>query len=165
MKRKYLFLIVFCFVSLVLAANGSAQAPKKVPADFLEFLKKVDSLQVELQNGNASNWKQLWSNADDVTISGGFGGTIEKGWDAVSKRLDWAATQFSNGTNSIERIVVAAEGNIGYLIQIEHIKFNVPSTGAAATRDFRITMIFRREKGKWKIVHRHADGQIAKQPA
>ena len=135
------------------------------PSDFTAFLKAADAAQVKLQGGDASAYKALWSNSDDVTVSGGFGGAIEKGWPAVSKRLDWAATQFSNGTNTIERLVAVADGKIGYVVQIEHIRFKVASTGADSTRDFRVTMVFRREENKWKIVHRHADGQTTKQPA
>ena len=160
---RHLYLLVLLL--LMTAISAAAQTAAKFPADFLAFLKQADEAQVELQGGNASNYKKLWSNTDDVTLSGGFGGKVEKGWKAVSERLDWAATQFANGTNSIERIVVAAEGNIGYLIQVEHIKFKVPSTGLEASRDYRVTMIFRRERGRWKIMHRHADSQTSKQPA
>ncbi len=160
MTARNLAQLIFTFGLLAAVAVG--QSAKKPPADLLNFLRKMDEAQVQLQKGDAASYKRLWSDEGDVTISGGFGGTIEKGWDAVSKRLDWAATQFANGTNSIERIVVVAEGNIGYLIQVEHIKFNVRSTGMAAGRDYRVTMIFRRERGRWKIVHRHADSQTSK---
>lgn len=156
-------LIMFLTVGGSLAVLGQNAA--KPPADFLAFLIRADAAQKELQNGNVGNYKKLWSHSDDVTISGGFGGTIERGWQAVGARLDWASTQFSNGTNTIERLSTAADKNLGYVVQLEHIKFKVPGTGADATRDFRVTMIFRREKDGWKIVHRHADGQMKKEPS
>src|SRR5688572_19861156 len=151
--------------ALFICLSGLPAFAQRNGEDFALFLKRADAVQVELQNGINKNYKALWSNADDVTISGGFGGTIEKGWEKVSKRLDWAATQFSNGTNKIDRLVARAEGDLGYLVQLEHIVFRVRATGAQATRDFRVTMIFRREGGKWKIVHRHADGNMTQQPA
>jgi ketosteroid isomerase-like protein len=153
---------------LVIALFGSSEAkaqPGSSTNGFKAFLVESDAAQVELQSGKAGPYKAVWSHTDDVTISGGFGGTIEKGWANVSKRLDWAATQFSQGTNTIERLVAYSEGNLGYVVQLEHIKFKVPATGADATRDFRVSMVFRRERGKWKIVHRHADGNMTKQPA
>src|SRR3954471_3851540 len=127
--------------SLVLfaAAIVNAQAAKKLPADFAKFLDAADAAQVQLQNGKADAYKALWSNAYDVTLSGGFGGKIEKGWPAVSARLDWAASQFNNGTNTIERVSASASGDLGYLVQIEHIQFKSP-TGDEASRDFRVTM-------------------------
>ncbi len=43
-------------------------------------------------NGDVGPYKQLWCHADDVTIFGGWG-AYEQGWDAVSRRLDWAASR------------------------------------------------------------------------
>ncbi len=134
-------------------------------SDFKAFLAEADAAQIELQNGKAEKYKSLWSHADNVSITGGFGGTIERGWGNVSKRLDWAATQFSQGKNTIERLIVYSNGDLAYVVQLEHIKFKTPATGADASRDFRVTMVFRRESGKWKIVHRHADAAMTKQPA
>lgn len=45
--------------------------------DFLGFLTKVDAAQLEVQNGRAVQFKPLWSQKEDVTLSGGFGGTVE----------------------------------------------------------------------------------------
>lgn len=118
-----------------------------------------------MQNGKPEAYKALWSHADDVTLSGGLGGAIEKGWPAVGKRLDWVGTQFANGTTRIERIVAHAGGDLGYLVQAEHLRYRVPATGAEATRDYRVTMIFRREPGGWRIIHRQADSQLVKQGA
>ena len=74
-------------------------APLPRRDDFEAMLARVDAAQLELQNGRAAAFKALWSHADDVTLSGGFGGTIEKGWEAIGRRLDWVGTQFSNGTH------------------------------------------------------------------
>ncbi len=153
------------FLALAAAAASSfAQSAGKLPKEFESFLKAADAAQVDLQQGKAAAYKGLWSNADDVTLSGGFGGKVEKGWAKVSERLEWAASQFNKGTNTIERVAAYADGRLGYLVQLEHIKFKSPS-GADTTRDFRVTMVFRKEHGKWRIVHRHADGQTAKVPA
>ena len=158
MFREISFVV---FTVVCLAVRSSAQA---LPKDFSQFLNSVDAAQVTLQNGNAAVYKALWSTSDDVTLSGGFGGKVEKGWPAVSERLDWAASQFKNGTNTIERISFGANGSIGYIVQIEHIRFRNPA-GEATTRDLRVTMVFRKEKKRWRIVHRHADGQTARVPA
>jgi len=159
------FWLLALVIALMTVANSSSISAQPGGEDFSTFLTRADAAQVKLQNGSSKESKALWSNGDYVTISGGFGGTIEKGWDKVSKRLDWAATQFSKGTNKIDRLVAYADGDVAYLVQLEHIVFTVPATGAEATRDFRVTMVFRRENGKWKIVHRHADGNVTKQPA
>src|SRR5687767_9207499 len=82
-------------------ANRGTQAQD----EFEAFLTRVDRTQIELQNGRADGFKGLWSQANDVTLSGGAGGPVEKGWPAISKRLDWVATQYSDGNTRIDRLV------------------------------------------------------------
>ena len=154
--------LIFMLFACTPALFGQSQA---VPKDFAAFLSQMDSAQLELQNGRPDRFKALWSHDEDVTLSGGFGGKVEKGWTSVSKRLDWAGQQFSNGTNTIDRLVTRAEGKIGYVVQLEQIRFKIPETQAEATMNYRVTMIFRLQKDGWKIVHRHADSQTAKRPA
>jgi ketosteroid isomerase-like protein len=165
--RSFRRTIVLAAVLVILGtAFGAARAQSGNAAprrEFDAFLGRVDAAQLELQNGKAAAFKALWSHADDVTLSGGFGGTIEKGWQAVGSRLDWVGTQFSNGTNRIDRTVSNDSGDLGYVIQAEHLRFRVPGQASDSTRDYRVTMIFRREAGEWRIVHRQADSNNVKQ--
>jgi ketosteroid isomerase-like protein len=131
--------------------------------EFLAMIKAVDAAQLELQNGRPAAFKALWSRADDITLSGGFGGKIEKGWDQVSRRLDWVGTQFSKGSHTTELIASTMSGQLGYLVQIEHLRFHVSGQAKESTRDYRVTMIFRREDKGWRIIHRQADSQVVMQ--
>jgi len=130
--------------------------------DFAEFLSRVDNAQVQLQQGVPEPYKVLWSHGEDITLAGGFGGRIEQGWTQVSKRLDWAGSNFVNGRNEIRRLVFSASGDVGYLVQAEHVIFSTPDA-VSAERNYRVTMIFRRENGGWRIIHRHADSQTTKE--
>jgi len=156
-----------CIVILSLHAPHQLDAAdgenSKNVAEFEAMLQTVDAAQLELQNGKPGAFKALWSKADDVTLSGGFGGRVEKGWNAISHRIDWVSAQFSKGSHQLERVVANANGDLGYVVQLEHLRFTVPADGKEATRDYRVTMIFRREKDGWKIIHRQADGQMNKQ--
>ncbi len=152
-------------VALALPCVGAPKATERqvvINKEFHAMLVKVDAAQRELQNGRPEAFKALWSRADDITLSGGFGGTIEKGWEQVGRRLDWVGTQFSNGTNIIERIVAKANGDLGYVVQIERVRFHAPGQAKESTRDYRVTMLFRREAEGWRIVHRQADSQMMK---
>jgi ketosteroid isomerase-like protein len=144
-------------VSAVLMAGAA-------DASFEAMLDRTDAAQLELQNGRGEPFKALWSHREDVTLSGGFGGAVEKGWEAVGKRLDWVATQFSNGSHTNERVAAYSSGDLGYLVQREHLRFRVPGQEADSTRDYRATMVFRREGGEWRLVHRQADSNLTKAP-
>ena len=152
------FLTFSCVITLVAQTKHD-----KSDGEFEAFLLKLDAAQGELQNGKPEAYKSLWTRSADVTLSGGFGGTIEQGWDAVSKRLDWAGSNFSKGKNSITRLVTAGDSKLAYVVQLERIDFVVPESGKPATREYRVTMVFRREPGGWRVVHRHADSQMIRQ--
>ena len=143
--------------AVLLLALGAIAMDVRADDAFLAFLDQVDRAQLELQNGKADAYKAVWSHADDVTLAGGFGGTIEKGWKAIDARLDWVATQFSDGKTQRERVAVNAGDPYGYLVQHETVTYRVPGQEAESRRDYRVTMVFRKEKDGWRIVHRQAD--------
>jgi len=158
---------VFLVCNFSPGAGTAAQNPSARRAQtgggFKEMLARVDAAQLELQNGRPAAFKALWSRADDITLSGGFGGAIEKGWKQIDRRLDWVATQFSDGSNTIERLVANQSGDLGYVVQLEHIRFHAPGQVQESRRDYRVTMVFRREQEGWRIVHRQADSQMTKE--
>jgi ketosteroid isomerase-like protein len=162
---KHILIATTTFLLIACGEAQSGEVSKEAAAsqEFEAMLARVDAAQRELQNGRPEAFKALWSHADDITLSGGFGGTVEKGWEAISRRLDWVGAQFSEGTNTIERIVTKANGTLGYVVQIEHIRFYVPGQQKESTRDYRVTMLFRREPEGWRIIHRQADSQMMKQ--
>jgi ketosteroid isomerase-like protein len=68
------------------------------------------------------------------------------------------AASFS-GSGSCEYEVLAAEagGDLGYVVAIEH---SVASRRGSPLTSYalRVTTLFRRGAGAWKVVHRHGDG-------
>ena len=159
LKHVLTVLTVLSFIGCSEANSEGANGETEVSPEFQAMLAKVDAAQLELQNGRPAAFKALWSHADDITLSGGFGGTVEKGWEAISRRLDWVGPQFSAGTHTQERIATKANGGLGYVVQIEHLRFHVPGETKESKLDYRVTMVFRREPEGWRIVHRQADSQ------
>jgi ketosteroid isomerase-like protein len=164
MQRRTSIIIVLAALILGLSEAALSQTIKhKVPSDLENFLNKLDAAQVEFHNGRDATMKELWSHGEDVTLAGGAGGPIEKGWQNVSKRLDWASAHYDQGVQTNERVAAHVYGDFAYVVQYEHIKFHVPGQQAESQRDYRITMILRKEKGSWRIVHRQADTQTVAQ--
>ena len=87
-----------------LLASGSAAVQGAKPAEgFRAMLTAVDAAQLELQSGRPDAFKALWSRRDDITLSGGFGGTIEKGWDAIGRRPDSRRASRGGGSAAFQR--------------------------------------------------------------
>jgi hypothetical protein len=80
------------FVEAWHSFQSQAAPPEASDASFDAVLAAVEAAQVQLVNGQPGPFKALWSQREDVTLSGGLGGAIAKGWTQVSERLDWVAT-------------------------------------------------------------------------
>ena len=82
---------------------------------------------------------------------------IRTGWDEVSEALRWLAARWSDCTDyRFDVLASGVSGDLAYLIGFEHIANSV--VGAPVEPyTLRVTHIFRREQGEWKIAHRHAD--------
>jgi ketosteroid isomerase-like protein len=127
------------------------------------FMKKLELAEEEFVQGRPEAFKSLWSRADNVTLCGGFGG-IESGWQNVARRLEWVSLKYTDGTRTREGISSFVSADFAYIVQIEVIHFRIAEQSTQATQELRATMVFRREKGEWKIVHRHADSQTTTKP-
>ena len=132
-------------------------------ASLTAFLAEVEAAQVHLINGRPAPFKALWSHADDVTLAGGLGGAVAKGWAQVSERLDWVATQYAEGRRDHQVVSQFVGADLAYVVLRETIRFKNPSNGSQVVQELRVTQVCRREGGQWRIVHRHADSQVVKQ--
>lgn len=124
--------------------------------DFLSaVLPQQRHADTELHNGDAGPRKALWSHKDPVTVLGAA--KTVRGWTEVEALFDWLASNFSHCV-SYELDVTAAgvSGNVGYIVGSEHTTASVGDE-APVPYALRVTLIFRREDGVWKEVHRHAD--------
>jgi ketosteroid isomerase-like protein len=154
---------VVCVAALAALLLAAPQAGAQTRADFEAFFDKVTRAETELFRGRAAPLKALWSRAADVTLFGVSGGRGAHGWDEVGGRLDWASTQYSEGSLTVERIASYVEGNLGYVVHREKVRFKVPGHSEESILEIRATWIFRRERNGWRIIHRQADPLVKRQ--
>jgi ketosteroid isomerase-like protein len=89
----------------------------------------------------------------------GPGGAIEAGWENVAARLDWASSNYVDGTRTRQEFSGSVDTNVAYLVQKEVIEAHIGGRAERAKQELRVTMVFRRESFGWRIIHRHADAQ------
>jgi ketosteroid isomerase-like protein len=159
--------LAFSCLALVLlaglpASTQNPSTPTAAAAAFDAVLAEVEAAQVQLVNGHPGAFKALWSHSDDVTLSGGLGGAIAKGWTQVNERLDWVATQYVDGARSHQEVARYVGQDLAYVVLRETIRFKRPADRKSMVQELRVTQVFRREGGRWRIVHRHADSQVTK---
>lgn len=107
-------------------------------------------------NGDVGPIKALYSHADDATSMYGWGG-YEKGWEAISRRWDWAARQFRGGTVGHENVTTIVGTEIAYTTDIETFDVTLPDMDRPTQWTNRVTHVFRFEDGGWRLLHRHAN--------
>jgi ketosteroid isomerase-like protein len=125
--------------------------------DFREtmLVRQAEAEEAFVQ-GDPEPRMQLWSRRDPVTLFGAMG-MSESGWDALSKTYTWVASRFSEVSDfRFDVEVVDVIGDMAYALGFE--RFNGSIAGRPVEPVLvRVTHIYRREDGEWKIVHRHAD--------
>lgn len=124
--------------------------------DFLSaVVPRQRTADMAMLNGDSGPRKTLWSHKDPVTVLGAL--RTVSGWSEVASLFDWLASKFSNGSSyELDVAAAGACGDLGYIVGFEHSAASVGSD-APAHIALRVTLIFRREDGEWKEVHRHAD--------
>ncbi len=107
--------------------------------------------------GDPEPQKRLWSRRDDITLANPLGPPA-RGWQQVEATLARAAAQIRDGeVLGSERIAEVATADLAYIVEIEQARLKVGDAEAFASASLRVTSIFRREDGEWRLVHRHAD--------
>jgi ketosteroid isomerase-like protein len=131
------------------------------PAEVEEFRSTVLARQSEAEeafvtDGDPGLRMDLWSRNDPVTLFGAIG-MSQSGWDKLSETFRWVASRFSDVRDfHFDVEVVGVDGNMAYTLGFE--RFNGSIAGRPVEPVLvRVTHIYRREDGAWKIVHRHAD--------
>ena len=107
-------------------------------------------------NGDASPLLTIWSHTENVTTMHPVGGR-EVGWDKVRGSWEQVAKIVSGGQIKLEDQFVQIIGDVAYELGVERGHYTLAGEPVAA--DYRVTNIYRRESGAWKIVHHHADIQ------
>lgn len=133
--------------------------------EFLDtFVSRQEAADDALHNGDPEPRIQLCSHEDPVTVLGAFG-MVASGWDEVSETFRWVASQFSKGEEfRLEVIAAGVSGDLAYTVGYEH-SVVAREGGPVRPNRLRVTHVYRRENGEWKIVHRHGDGMEADNPA
>lgn len=111
----------------------------------------------KVANGDVSAIKALYSHTADATSFYGWGG-YEKGWDKVSARWDWAGQQFRGGSVAYENVSTVVTPEMFFVTEIESYQMRAMDGMSGPTGwTNRVTHIFRREGGAWRLVHRHGN--------
>ena len=122
-----------------------------------QAIERLHAAMNTLMSGDPGPIKALYSHRDDVTAFYGWGG-YELGWQAVGARWDWAGQQFKGGGPvTYKNLSTVITPDLAYTTDIETIPVRVDGLDQPTQWSNRVTHIFRREDGEWRLVHRHGN--------
>jgi ketosteroid isomerase-like protein len=124
-----------------------------------DFLTTTLARQIEaeeaLHNGDVEPRLAMWSTRAPVTVLGAM--RSASGWDEVSQLFRWLGSHFSDCTSyRFELVAAGVSGDLAYTAGYEHTSVSWDGV-PLEPYILRVTHVYRRENGEWKIVHRHAD--------
>ena len=104
--------------------------------------------------GDAATLQAIWSHSKTVTTMHPIGGR-EVGWEQVRNGWEQVAALSTQGQVTLSDQFIQVVGDAAYELGVEHARFTL--AGQAIAGEARVTNIYRRETGAWKIVHHHTD--------
>ena len=96
----------------------------------------------------------LWAHSPTVTTLQPSGGR-QVGWDKVRESWEQFAQLVSEGRIKLRDQLIQVAGEVAYELGTQ--QFAVTMAGHSVLGEHRVTNIYRREVGGWKVVHHHTD--------
>jgi ketosteroid isomerase-like protein len=123
--------------------------------DFLAWVKTtLYQAELALHNGDATPRRALWSRNEPVSVLGAWRNA--RGQDELNELFKTLGRSFSNCTSyAFELQTYDVVSDMAYTAALEHTSASVD--GQPRSYTLRVTQVYRREGGEWKVAHRHGD--------
>jgi ketosteroid isomerase-like protein len=110
--------------------------------------------ELALHNGDAAPRRALWSRNEPVSVLGAW--RSAHGQHEIEELFSALAASFSDCTSfAFELQAHDVIGDMAYTAGLEHTSASV--SGEPRSYTLRVTQVYRREQGEWKVAHRHGD--------
>ncbi|HUA45344.1 MAG TPA: nuclear transport factor 2 family protein [Solirubrobacteraceae bacterium] len=124
-----------------------------VSTDLQRFMDDLhDKLKGHATRSDTEPFLELWSHSADASIMAAVGG-YHVGFDEVSKLLRWVSQRLRSDTYSAQTLLTHDGVDLAASVELE----KYTSSGDGQEMTLRVTHVYRKEDGGWKLLHRHAE--------
>lgn len=125
-------------------------------ADVADLTQRCQDAAAALIRGDVRSYLGLFVHADDYTLIPPFGGAPRHGFDTSEDAVEQLSRFFAGGEAQVDVVQSYVCGDFVVLVLVERQHGEVGGLPDQAW-SLRVTMLFRREGGNWRLMHRHAD--------
>lgn len=130
--------------------------------DFDAFVEMYRNGIRSMARGDNAPAMALYSQLDDVTLANPMGPPIV-GRDNIARESARVAAGFTGGTMEFEEVTRCVMPDAAWIVGFERAQVQPVGSDEPVAMALRVTTIFRREDGAWKVALRHADRITSKQ--
>lgn len=123
---------------------------------FDDFMQQRRQVAAAFVNGDAAPLGRISTASDPATIFGPSGGAAN-GAARVLEVNEAASQRFHGGSTELEILHCGESGDLAYWTGFQRARVQVEERPDPVPMNLRVTEVFRRENGEWKLIHRHAD--------
>lgn len=123
--------------------------------DFLAWVgSDLYGAELAMHNGDAAPRREIWSRNEPVSVMGAWRNAY--GRQELEDLFTALAEKFSHCTSyAFDLQAFDVAGDMAFTAGLEHTSTSVD--GQPRTYTLRSTQVYRREDGRWRVAHRHAD--------
>lgn len=125
-------------------------------AELAEFVRRTSEANTLFMRGEMDRYVAMVPHTADYTLMAPFGGAPVRGFDSSPERLAEMGWYFRGGSSVLELTEAYGSGDLVVLVGIERQQGQVGGLPEQAW-SLRVTLVYRREEGEWRLAHRHAD--------
>lgn len=108
----------------------------------------------QMLNGDAQSLSDIWSHGSTATTLHPIGGR-QVGWDEIQQSWEQVAQIASDGKVELKDQFIHTIGDVACETGTEHGAFKL--AGQKVDVQARVTNIYQKVNGTWKIIHHHTD--------
>lgn len=127
--------------------------------DFWEFIERRKQAASAYVNGDFAPLSQLLGEIYPASYFSPMGDVVD-GSESVAARYEKDSAIFdADNRTDLEILDADASSDIAYWVGYQNATVRMKGKPEPVSMRLRITEIFRKEDGAWKLIHRHADMQ------
>lgn len=133
--------------------------------DFDDFLKRRKEASDAFVNGDFGPLGEVSAHHSPATLFGPAGSCIQGAAKVNGVNAEGAGRFESSSANAFEVLHKDAGCDFAYWVGVQRTVARMAGKDESIPMALRVTELFRRENGDWKLFHRHADRLAEEDPS